>query len=151
MSRAGAIGLAAVLAAAVVATATPARSTSRGVICGQLQGPPAAFWSNVTNLHLKGTTWTVLASGVPCAQAMKATPGLLTQWAKAKIGAPLTFTGARCLKMTDRAYSGAGVSSGGFVCTTGPGTPAIFGPKTFSARMTDGWTTQQIKQYLGLG
>jgi hypothetical protein len=121
-----------------------------GTICGQLKGPYASFWSSVTGLKLKGTTWTVIATGVPCPFALASTPGLLTQWTKAPIGGSLTLKGGHCVKMSDRAYSGSGTSSGGFVCTTGSVYPVIFGPKTFTARMTDGWSTSQMKQYLGL-
>jgi hypothetical protein len=137
---------------AAQAAAAPARPAARGVICGQIKnGPHAAFWSNVTNLKLKGRTWTVIATGMPCSYAIHVTPGLLTQWAKARIGAPLRLHGGRCIKMTDRAYSGAGLSSGGFVCRRGVGPLTIFASNTFAARMTDGWTTAQIKAYLGLG
>jgi hypothetical protein len=75
-------------------------------------GPYASFWSLVTGLKLKGTTWTVLATDVPCSTAMKATPGMLKLWAKVKIGASLPLAGYQRLKMTDRAYSGTGRPAG---------------------------------------
>jgi hypothetical protein len=148
--RARTVAIVVVLSIAAVATSPAAgKPAARGTICGQVKGPSASFWSVVTGLKLKGTTWTVLATDVPCSTAMKDSPGLLGQWTKAKIGGSLTLAGFHCLKMTDRAYSGNGVASGGFVCGTS-GTPAVFGSHTFSARMTDGWSTAQIRQYLGL-
>jgi hypothetical protein len=82
---------------------------------------------------------------------MRATPRLLAEWAKAKTGVPLRLRGMHCLTMTDRAYGGSGTSSGGFVCGSQPGTPYLFAPKTFAARMTGDWSIPVIKQYFGLG
>ena len=53
-------------------------------ICGQLKGPTAAGRWPLTGKTIKGNTWTVFANGVSCSDAMRATPGLLRQWAKAK-------------------------------------------------------------------
>jgi hypothetical protein len=143
----------AVIAALGLVAAEPATPAQIGVVCGQIRtGPYASFSSSlVTGLKLKGTTWTVVATGLPCATAMKATPRLLRQWAKAKIGAPLALSGMHCLKLTDRAYGGPGESSGGFVCGSQTGTPYLFAPKTFAARMTGGWSVARIKQTFGLG
>ena len=121
-------------------------------ICGQIKrGPHAKYLSLVSGIRSDGTTWTVIVTGVPCAYAMTKTPGLLKQWAKAKIGAPLKLAGATCLKMTDRAYSGQGTSSGGFMCHRGSGAPTnIFGPSTFAARETAPYTVAQIKAFFGI-
>jgi hypothetical protein len=144
--------VAAAIASAVVAVAGVARSAQVGVICGQIKhGPYASYRSSVSGVREQGTTWTVIATGLPCATALKATPALLEQWAKAKIGGPLTLSGMHCLKMADGAYSGSGTSSGGFVCGSQAGTPYIFAPKTFAARMTGVWSIAVIKQYFGLG
>ena len=84
----------------------------------------------------------------PARTRRKQTPGLLKQWAKAKIGAPLKLAGESCIKMIDRAYSGKGTGSGGFMCHKGSAPPTSeFGQKTFAARETNPYTIAQIKAF----
>jgi hypothetical protein len=122
-------------------------------VCGpQIKnGPAASYLSRVSGIKSKGTTWTVLATGVSCSYARAQTPGLLKQWAKAKLGARLTLAHAVCVKMIDSGYSGTGQSSGGFVCHVGAGVPtSIFGQKTFAARETNPYSIAQIKAFFGI-
>ena len=138
--------------ATVQAIAAPAAAPANTRICGQItHGPHARYWSVVSGIKSDGTTWTVIATGVPCQYAMAKSPGLLMQWAKARIGAALKLAGATCLKMTDKAYSGQGTSSGGFLCHKGTGPPtSVFGPATFAARETNPYTVAQIKAFFGI-
>jgi hypothetical protein len=80
-------------ALAGVAGNAVAASTSVGEICGQIRNGPYDAWTVQAQngpLRLKGRTWTVAVfPGTSCSKAMKATPGLLKQWAKAKPGQPL--------------------------------------------------------------
>jgi hypothetical protein len=143
----------AVLAAAssqAAAASTAAPGNTR--ICGQVEhGPHAKYLSAVSGIKSDGTTWTVIATGVPCRTALAKAPGLLEQWAKAKLGARLSLTGYTCLKMIDSAYSGPGQSSGGFLCHKGSGAPTtVFGPKTLTVRGTDPYTIPQIKAFFGI-
>jgi hypothetical protein len=147
----------AVLAALVFvddASSAPAgRSAAPGTrVCGQIKnGPYASYLSSVSGIKSKGTTWTVLATDVPCSFALAQTPALLKQWAKAPLGGSLRLTGATCLKMTDGGYSGTGTSSGGFVCHRGAGAPtSVFGARTFAARETNPYTIPQIKAFFGI-
>lgn len=143
--------LLAVAVAGTQALAASTRALVRGSVCGQIKhGPHAAYWSNVSGIRSKGTTWTVLATDVSCTYAMKQVPALLKQWQHAKPGARLGLAGATCIVSTDRAYSGSGTSSGGFVCHKGSGAAAIFSPSTFAARETDPYTVAQIKAFFGL-
>jgi hypothetical protein len=132
--------------------AAPRPAPANTKVCGQIKnGPYASYWSLVSGIKSKGTTWTVLATGVPCSYALAKTPPLLKQWAKAKLGAPLTLAGAACIKMIDRAYSGSGRSSGGFMCHRGSGAPTnVFGPNTFAARETNPYSVKQIKAFFGI-
>ena len=53
--------------------------------------------------------------------------------------------------MIDSAYSGAGQSSGGFLCHVGAGPPtSVFGASTFAARETNPYSIAQIKQFFGI-
>ena len=133
------------------AVAAPAAAPPNTRICGQIKGPHAKYLSVVSGLRSEGTTWTIIVTGVDCTYAKKQTPGLLKQWAKAKIGASLTLAGASCIKMTDRGYSGQGTSSGGFMCHKGSSPPtSIFGQNTFAARETNPYTVAQIKAFFGI-
>jgi hypothetical protein len=104
--------IAAVVAAIASQTASPA--TPKTVICGQIKrGPHATYTSLLTHKKLSGTTWTVFATGVPCAKAMGAAPAILRWWAKAKVEAyNLKLSGFGCTKESD----GHG-SSGTIGCT----------------------------------
>jgi hypothetical protein len=143
------------IASAVVPTTVAAAARSAAPpntrICGQVSGPHASYRSAVSGLKSQGTTWTVIATGVSCDVAKAKSPGLLKQWAKAKLGGRLTLPGYTCLKMTDGAYSGSGTSSGGFLCHRGS-TPAtsVFGQGTFTARETAPYTVAQIKAFFGI-
>ena len=81
-----AIVISIVLALWLAVLAVPARATLSPDtrICGQLKGPTAAGRWVLTGKTITGNTWTVFGSGIPCSDAMRATPGLLKQWAKAK-------------------------------------------------------------------
>lgn len=142
--------LAGVAAQTTTATATLAPASTR--VCGQIKhGPHARYQSVVSGIKSDGTTWTVIATGVSCGYAISMSPGLLKQWATARIGAPLKLAGATCLKMTDQGYSGQGTSSGGFLCHKGQGPPtSVFGPATFTARETNPYTVAQIKAFFGI-
>jgi hypothetical protein len=147
-----------VLAGAVLAlvslqaVAAPAAAPGSTRICGQIKhGPHAKYLSLVSGIKSDGTTWTVIATGVPCKTALAKTPGLLKRWPKATIGARLPLAGYTCLKMADSAYTGSGQSSGGFLCHRGAGSPtSVFGPNTFTARGTDPYTIPQIKAFFGI-
>jgi hypothetical protein len=120
-------------------------------ICGQIKGPHARYLSLVSGIRSDGSFWTIIATGADCRYAKTQTPGLLKQWAKAKLGASLKLAGASCLKMVDAAYSGSGKSSGGFMCHLGAGAPtSIFGQKTFAARETSPYTIARIKAFFGI-
>jgi hypothetical protein len=70
------------------ATVAPASSQARTTICGQIKnGPYATYTSLVTKKKLSGNTWTIFATGVPCAKAMQAAPKILKWWAHAKVDA----------------------------------------------------------------
>jgi len=145
----------AALAAGVTATgAASGASVTR--VCGQLtstakrQLPSAKYLSLVSGIRSSGSTWTVLATGVPCGTALSSTPALLRQWQQARLGARLDpgLAGYTCVKAIDRAWSGSGQSSGGFVCQKGSGLPAsVFAPGTFAARETSPYTIAQIKAF----
>lgn len=98
------------------AVAAPA---SIGKICGQIRNGPYAAWTieGVNGpLRLKGRTWTVAVfPGASCGTALRATPALLRQWAKAKpdqrLRPPAGFLG--CAKVAskgpaNRVESGSG-------------------------------------------
>ena len=133
------------------AVAAPVAAPPGTKICGQIKGPHARYLSLVSGVRSEGTTWTIIVTGVDCKYAQKQVPGLLKQWEKAKIGAPLKLAGANCVKMTDRGYTGQGTASGGFMCHKGSGPPSsIFGQKTFAARETSPYTVAQIKAFFGI-
>lgn len=128
-----------------------AAAPSNTKICTQLKGPHASYLSLVSGVKSQGSTWTVLATGVPCGAAVKQVPGLLSKWAKAKLGAALPWPGYTCVKMVDRGYDGTGQSSGGVLCHKGAGAPtSVFGPNTFAARETAPYTVLQIKAFFGI-
>lgn len=151
-------GIALLLAAGALAAGTasidaasrPAAPNTK--VCTQIKnGPYASYLSLVSGIKSKGTTWTVMVTGVPCSYAVGQTPGLLKQWSKAKLGARLQLAGAVCVKMIDAAYSGQGQSSGGFMCHRGSSPPtSVFGQNTFAARETNPYTIAQIKAFFGI-
>jgi hypothetical protein len=109
------IAVAALAVAAGASTAAPAAPAKpKTVICGQVKhGPHAAYTSLLTHKKLSGTTWTVFATGVPCAKAMGTAPAILRWWRTAKIDAyNLHLHGFGCTKESD----GRG-SSGTVGCT----------------------------------
>jgi hypothetical protein len=142
-----------VLVAALAVVTTQANAASGTKICGQIKnGPHASYWSLVSGIKQKdGTTWTVLATGVPCGKAIVGSKQLFGQWKKAKLGAPLTLAGFACVKMVDSSYDGKGKSSGGGLCHVGS-TPAtsVFSSNTFAFRMTGKYTMAQIKAFFHL-
>src|SRR5436309_709449 len=96
---------AAAAAAIAAATAqTAAAGTPQTAICGQIKnGPKATYVFQLNNKTLSGTTWTVFATGVPCAKAMSAAPAILKWWGKAKIDASNFFGGGiACTKERDQ-------------------------------------------------
>lgn len=128
-----------------------AAAPSNTKICTQVKGPHASYLSLVSGVKSQGNTWTVLATGVPCGEAVKQVPGLLARWAKAKLGAALAWPGYTCVKMIDRGYNGTGRSSGGLLCHKGAGAPTyVFGANTFAARETAPYTISQIKAFFGI-
>lgn len=133
------------------AVAGPSAAPPNTRVCGQITGPHASYRSAVSGIRSSGTTWTVIATGVPCSYASSKAPGLLKQWPKARIGARLLLAGYTCLKMKDGSYSGTGTSSGGFLCHRGstPGV-SIFGQGTFTARETAPYSVAQIKAFFGI-
>lgn len=137
-----------VLAAVLTAVTAQASAASATKICGQIKnGPHASYWSLVSGVKQKdGTTWTVLATGVPCGKAIAGSRKLFGQWRNAKLGAPLTLAGFTCVKMIDASYDGKGKSSGGGLCHVGS-TPAtnVFSANAFAFRMTGKYTVAQIK------
>jgi len=140
--------------AVVLAVAAGSASAAGGTqICGQIKnGPSASYWSSVSGIRLKsGSTWTVLATGVRCGFAVKASKSLFGAWKAAKIGGSLKLKGYTCVKMTDRTYDGKGISSGGGLCHVGA-TPGLtpFAPNTFAFRMTGPYTITQIKAFFHL-
>jgi hypothetical protein len=106
------LALSSLVGAKAVATAAPAKAKT--VICGQIKkGPHATYTSLLTHRKLSGTTWTVFATGVPCAKAMSASPAILRWWKTAKVDAyNLKLSGFGCTKESD----GHG-SSGTIGCT----------------------------------
>ena len=102
-------GWAAAAVAAAAIASQPASAKPKTVICGQIKhGPHAAYTSLLTHKKLSGTTWTVFATGVPCAKAMGAAPAILRWWAKAKIDAYAKVNGFGCSKESDgRGSSGS--------------------------------------------
>lgn len=132
-------------------TSSPAAAPANTKICGQIAGPHARYLSRVSGIKSSGSTWTIISTGVACSYAKSKAPGLLKQWAKAKLGAPLKLPGASCVKMIDTGYDGHGTASGGFMCHVGSGAPvSIFGQKTFAARETAPYTIAQIKAFFGI-
>jgi hypothetical protein len=95
------------LAVAAIAFAACAQSTPaakpKTVICGQIKhGPHATYTSLLTHKKLSGTTWTVFATGVPCAKSMGAAPAILKWWKTAKVDAyNLKLAGFSCTKESD--------------------------------------------------
>ena len=145
--------LAVLVAGAIVATAqAPAAPAGKIKICGQIRKGPAHDWSFPQAIarqlgipaRVRGTTWTVLADGVPCSFAMKKTPALLTQWKKAKPGARLVpgVAGWTCAK--DK----------GFVAQAGKGSPGgscLKSGSLFSFIGSGPYTLAQIKQLAATG
>ncbi len=154
MSRSIQIALVAVCAAFAVASPQAGTTLARPdtTLCKQIPGPYAAYLSLVSGFRSKGTTWTVLATKhLTCAFAVAQASALLRKWRSAAIGARLSLPGFACVKMRDRAYSGPGVSSGGFLCHRG-GVPAPspFAPDTFAVRETNPYTPEQIRALFGI-
>jgi hypothetical protein len=109
------------VASAVVAlvglTAQAGAASTKTIACGQLKGPHASWMLPApvaSALHigrtLSGTTWTVFATGAPCAMAMKYGPQLLTYWtAHHKDFKPLDLPGGWvCSADHDLGVSGSG-------------------------------------------
>jgi hypothetical protein len=116
-------------------------------ICGQKHGPETAWRVQIPGsktFRFKGSTWTVFATGTPCSFALKAAPGLLSQWAKAKPGSRLVLPHWVCVKNPSLAYSGSGKSSGHIGCV---------GPKgqVIAIVMYAPITLGQIKQIAATG
>jgi hypothetical protein len=95
----------ATVAAVVAVAAGPSASGAqpKTVICGQIKhGPHAAYTSLLTRKKLNGSTWTVFATGVPCAKAMPAARAILRWWRTAKIESSiLNVRGFACTKESD--------------------------------------------------
>ncbi len=131
------------LLAALGAARATATSTAKIKLCGQISGPHATYVGRFSGKKLSGSRWTVIATGVPCAKAMKAAPTILKWWAKAAVGASSSGTlagGYTCTKERD----GHGSSgSAGCVLTNG-------NSQTFQLYMTGPYTIAQLKKLFGL-
>ena len=128
-----------VIVAAVAAVATQSASAAAKTrICGQVKhGPYAAYTQPVNGKKLKGTTWTVFSTGVPCSVAMKAAPKILKWWAKAKVGASnYNAGGFGCNKESD-GHGSAGTAG----CSYAKGSLA-----NIELMMTGSYTIGQLKQ-----
>lgn len=98
----------------------PAGPSGKTQICGQKKGPSTSWSDSIPGIgtfKFKGNTWTVFATDIRCPVALRATPPLLGQWSRAKVGDKLTLKGWLCTKEKARGYSGKGVSSGSIGCT----------------------------------
>jgi len=90
------------LGAASQAEAVPA-ATPKTSICGQIKhGPHATYTMLLNNKKISGDTWTVFATGVPCAKATQAAPTILKWWRNAKIEGHFQTGGFACNKEVDR-------------------------------------------------
>ncbi len=144
------LAVAAVFAALAAQTAATPHSTI--AICGQIKNGPAGDWSFPPAVakelgipaRVKGNTWTVLASRVPCGFAMTKTRPLLAQWVKATRGARLVpgLAGWVCAK--DKGYVGFGGKGS-------PGGGCLKGNKLFSFIESGPYTLAQVKQLAATG
>ncbi len=74
------------VAVALAIASQGAAAKPKTVICGQIKhGPHATYTSLLTHKKLSGNTWTVFATGVPCAKAMRGAPAILKWWKTAKV------------------------------------------------------------------
>ena len=131
-----AVALAATLAAIALQPAAPA--APKTVICGQIKnGPHATYIQPVNHKKLTGTTWTVFATGAPCAAALRTAPAILKWWATAKIGASnFDQNGFSCNKESD-GHGSAGTT--GCYYSKGTNNPNI------ELMMTAAYTIPQLK------
>ena len=131
-----AIAIAATLAA--IGTQAGSSATPKTVICGQIKnGPHATYVQPVNHKKLTGTTWTVFATGAPCAAALKTAPAILKWWATAKIGASnFDQNGFSCNKESD-GHGSAGTT--GCYYSKGTNNPNI------ELMMTAAYTIPQLK------
>ena len=97
------LAVAAVIAGSTTSTASPAAARAKTKICGQIKhGPHTSYTSLVTRRKLTGTTWTVFATGVPCATAMKVAPAILKWFPTVKVDAyNFKLSGFLCTKEND--------------------------------------------------
>jgi hypothetical protein len=130
-----------VVAAALTGSATgaPAAKTQ---LCGQLKGPYASYTAPLSGQKLTGSRWTVFATGVPCAKAMRAAPVILRWWAKARVGAFSggTLAGGYTCTKEDDGHGRSG--SAGCILTKGTN-------QTVQLWMTGRYTIAQLKQRFG--
>jgi hypothetical protein len=112
-------------------------------ICGQIKhGPHASYRSLLTGKTLKGTTWTVFSTRIPCSKAKSVAPSVLKWWKTAKVDAHKTLKGFSCGKANDgRGHSG----TAGCIPTKG-GYAAL---ANFELLMTGKYTIGQIKAMFG--
>ena len=141
MRRLASLVAALILAGLAAGPGTAAR-TAKIQLCGQLKGPYASYTGRLTGQKLTGSRWTVIATGIPCAKAMRAAPGILKWWAKARVdqSSPGTLAGGyACTKESD----GHGRSgSAGCILTKGTG-------QTVQLYMTGKYTIEQLKRLFG--
>jgi hypothetical protein len=129
---------------AVIATsasvATSALTTSKTKICGQIKhGPRAAYTSLATHVKLSGTSWTVFATGVPCAQALKSAPVILKWFPTVKVGASNFQTGGFACNKEDDGHG----KSGSVGCS-------YKGLSNIELIMTGPYSIAQLKQRFGI-
>ena len=112
-------------------------------ICGQIKhGPYASYRSLLSGKTIKGTTWTVFSTGIPCKTTMKVAPAVLKWWKTAKVDGHKTVKGFLCGKEND----GKGHSGTTGCVPTKSGYPAL---SNFELIMTGKYTLAQIRSIFG--
>jgi hypothetical protein len=152
MRRSLLVAVAVAVGVAALAAEAPARPSSKIVICGQIKNGPAHDWSFPASVakqlgipaRVRGTTWTVLATGVPCGFAMKKTPALLRQWGKVAIAARLRPGVAGWVCAKDKGYAGFGGKGS-------PGGSCLKAGALFSFIGSGPYTLAQVKQLAATG
>lgn len=129
--------------------AGPGAGATTGVskVCGQKKGPATAWSDSIPGLgttRFKGSTWTVFATEVSCAYALRVAPTHLARWKRAKVGDHWRSDGWYCSKEKGKGYSGSGLGSGSIGCV-GPTTNFI------AITMYAPYTLAQIKRIAGGG
>ena len=138
-----AVAVSAVVVATAANPASPAKPKT--VVCGQIKaGPHVTYTTLVSHQKLSGSTWTVFATGVPCAKALSTAPSILRGWAKTAIGHVLfAGSGFTCTKESD-GHGSAGSSGCAY---NGPD----HGLDNIELIMTGPYGVAQLKALYGIG